>query len=257
MSRNLINATKYFIISLCILTFGLAPTIAGAKETPEEKCEIKKHKAAKKRAGCLAKQATREIKGQPFDLAQCEVKFDEDIAKADAKAAEKGAECRYVDRGLTVFDLNTLLEWQKATDDGVPDPVTDKDITYTFAAAYSSHVSKLNCSTNSPSTTSPPAGLSGGHAGHCDWRVPVLTELQSIRSTVPPDCDPCIDPLFGPTAGGGNGYWSNTALGVTFGDGWVVYFREPSPAFGINNGARNLGKATLAHVRGVRGGGRP
>ena len=50
MSRNLINATKYFIISLCILTFGLAPTIAGAKPTPEEKCEIKKHKAAKKRA---------------------------------------------------------------------------------------------------------------------------------------------------------------------------------------------------------------
>lgn len=42
-----------------------------------------------------------------------------------------------------------------------------------------------------------------GFAGHCDWRLPMMSELASIVDTTVLGCAvdaPCIDPIFGPTA---------------------------------------------------------
>jgi hypothetical protein len=70
--------------------------------------------------------------------------------------------------------------------------------------------------------------LTGCFAGHCDWRIPTVVELQTILS-MPYECDvsPCIDAVFGPTVA--TYYRTSTtyvdgpsfAWGVDFGDGFV------------------------------------
>src|SRR5689334_20657511 len=71
----------------------------------------------------------------------------------------------------------------------------------------------------------PPNGVTGGFAGHCDWRLPTVVELQTIF-----DCragNPCIDAPFGPTASGA--YWSSTdhsSSGPSL--TWVVDFSDGS-----------------------------
>src|SRR5206468_11819693 len=75
----------------------------------------------------------------------------------------EGAPLAYVDNGNgTVTDLNTGLVWEKLSDDGT---VHDKDNLYTWADAFTAHVATLN-------------GMS--FAGHTDWRLPNVRELQAI-----------------------------------------------------------------------------
>lgn len=51
--------------------------------------------------------------------------------------------------------------------------------------------------------------ITGGFAGHCDWRLPTIVELQTIQVPgYPCGTTHCIDPMFGPTTAGG--YWSST-----------------------------------------------
>jgi hypothetical protein len=80
-----------------------------------------------------------------------------------------------------------------------------------------------------------------GYAGHSDWRIPNVRELQSIvdygRSL------PVIDPIFGPTAAGL--YWSSTTFHTPDG-AWNVGFDDGS--VGANE------KGLDFHVRAVRGG---
>jgi hypothetical protein len=69
--------------------------------------------------------------------------------------------------------------------------------------------------------------ITGCFANHCDWRLPSVVELKSIRAA---GCAtgknlPCIDPAFGPTQA--DTYWSATThidntrvtRNVNFGDG--------------------------------------
>src|SRR5437773_2844025 len=77
----------------------------------------------------------------------------------------KGAPLSYTDNGNgTVTDNNTGLVWEKLSMDG---SVHDVSTTYPWANAFAQHVATLN-STN--------------FAGHNDWRMPNVKELESIMN---------------------------------------------------------------------------
>jgi len=86
--------------------------------------------------------------------------------------------------------------------------------------------------------------VTGGYAGHCDWRLPQIDELHAIA-----DCslgNPCIDQsAFGPT-NASSIYWSDTS-NADFPDGaWFVVFRD-------GNVSGNF-KYSRCQVRAVRDG---
>ena len=88
-------------------------------------------------------------------------------------------------------------------------------------------------------------------AGHADWRLPREAglspagdrELESILlEPIPCSTQPCVDPIFGPTAGAL--YWSATTTPASEDDAWFVHFG--SGHWG-NDGKRNANR-----VRAVR-----
>ena len=115
----------------------------------------------------------------------------------------------FLNIGLTVFDCQTALEWEKKTDDN---GIHDKDNVYSWSAtgilfdgpAKTAFLDVLN-------------DVAGGEtncfAGHCDWRLPKVNENSDFTAELETilDCSsffaPCIDPIFGPVA---SVYWSAT-----------------------------------------------
>ena len=159
--------------------------------------------------------------------------------------AYKGA-ARFVDNGDgTVTDNQTGLQWEQKTDDG---SVRDKDNTYTWSAsgtkpdgtAFTDFLGTLN---NCVDDGTPPTGVTGGFAGHCDWRLPSIVELQTILAPVP--CFPCIDPIFGPTA---NISWSSIAAASDPSRAWAVYSEGELDLLTQGPKSADIG------VRAVRGG---
>ena len=157
---------------------------------------------------------------------------------------------RFVDNGDgTVTDRQTRLQWEKKTgivgDPNNPNDSHNVNNTYTWGSfpdahkdgtAYTDFLSTLNlCLGETPG---------GGFAGHCDWRVPTVAELQTILAGPPCGTSPCIDPVFGATRP--STYWSSNvgfspsafAFAVSFDNGSVLTQGPDLPLF----------------VRGVRGG---
>jgi len=157
---------------------------------------------------------------------------------------------RFEDRGSTVFDYQTGLEWEKKTDDG---SIHDKDNRYTWGTgannpdgtAFTVFLAALNggaCVTESAAgvTVSSTTGCPG--AGHNDWRLPTISELRTIL-----DCShgaPCVDPIFGPTQS--SHYWSSSTYPTIPHYAWYVYFYN-------GDGNPNFKSGSL-YVRAVRGG---
>ena len=137
----------------------------------------------------------------------------------------------YSDNGDgTVTDIVSGLTWEKKTTANVNEVYTWVD-----ALAYVAALNAMN------------AGQ--GFAGHNDWRMPNVRELQSILDYG--RLQPMIDPTFGPTVGILNfvNFWSSTTAVTQYYPGtsaWAVDF--------LNGEMLAFGKASYLRVRAVRGG---
>jgi len=162
---------------------------------------------------------------------------------------------RFEDRGKTVFDHQTNLEWEKKTADG---SIHDGSNTYSWSAgtnnpdgtAFTLFLAGLNagpCVSASADGTTVTTASDCSFGGHGDWRLPKVSELSTIL-----DCSfagassVCINPVFGPTPAG-NPYWTSSSLPNNPQNAWTLFFTAGS-------GASQGGKVNAYYVRAVRSG---
>lgn len=133
---------------------------------------------------------------------------------------------QFVDLGLSVYDTQTKLMWEKKNGSGGGQDLGnphDLDNLYHWCQATGIASGGCGGSITPPSWIAQVNAEGGtGYLGYDDWRVPIIGELQTIV-----DCNfsPCINPLFSPIPLA-SFWWSSTltanpdrALGVEFFDG--------------------------------------
>jgi hypothetical protein len=145
---------------------------------------------------------------------------------------------RFVDNGNeTITDTQTGLMWEKKTTalgsgQNLQDP-RDVDNRYTWDAAMGDWLDRLNGRLIANATD-------GAFAGHTDWRIPTLAEIQSLVDTSVPSR---INPMFGSN---GQVYWSSSRRLLGPGVPWYALFGAEIPVY--------VGQPLSFHVRAVRGG---
>ena len=156
------------------------------------------------------------------------------VAVPDDGTLERGATLRYkVLQDGTVQDMNTGLIWEVKCD--CPGSLHHVSNTYVWSGDGTQEtiwdwLEDIN------------AEGGAGYAGHDDWRIANLRELQSIVDYEL--FDPAIDPIFGPTHI--FFYWSSTTDATSPSHAWIVYFGGGDVFADAKNGTRP--------VRAVRGG---
>jgi hypothetical protein len=157
---------------------------------------------------------------------------------------------RYVDNGNgTVTDRQTRLVWEKK-DTVCPGPHCYMDgftwsstPPYPNGTAFTVFLYGLNAGSSGYGFAT-----SGCFTNHCDWRLPTIEELNGVLGATQGVCngspDPCIDPIFGPSAS--LGYWSATGDGPN--SAWQAYFFDNS----IRGTAED--KTHFFYARAVRAG---
>jgi Protein of unknown function (DUF1566) len=134
----------------------------------------------------------------------------------------------------TIQDLNTRLIWEVKCSGGCG--LHDVGNLYVWSEGSQETIWDWLDDINAEGGT--------GYAGHNDWRIPNVRELQSIVDYGV--SFPAIDPIFGPTAANYFLYWSSTTVADFTESAWHVDF-----SFGVVNA---FGKNALLFVRAVRGG---
>lgn len=135
----------------------------------------------------------------------------------------------------TITDEATGLMWEKLSNDG---GIHDVDDVYTWSDAFSVKIAALN---------------SAGFAGHSDWRVPNVFELQTIVSLGA--AEPATFPAFHAGCGAScsvlacscirpDYYWSSTTRQDGFGTAWQVLFATGHEEWSSKSG--------VGYVRAVR-----
>lgn len=234
------RATRVF--SLAVLAFVWAAA-ASAGPTPEQKCQSATVKAGGAYAKCEANAQGNFFKRPGEDgkfhtaTSKCREKYGATWDKNDGKFVATSCNApRYVDNANgTVTDNQTHLTWEQKTDDST---VHDKDNFYTWSTLSGDVPPDATDADGSVFIFGFLSTLNSDpcFAGHCDWRLPSVAELQTIllQETYPCVTIPCINAtLFGPTPS--VDYWSSTtdadptlAWGVYFGTGHVGKYYKPS-----------------------------
>jgi len=207
----------------------------------EERCQGNRYLAAALYQRCQGKAAAKyhatgaqDVPRYQEAAAKCAARYDFLWRRLQTRALRSGSSCdgsRFMDRGDgTVTDRLTGLQWEKKTDDGT---IHDRDdrLAWTTTGAPA----------DGPVFTTFLAGLNNAcFAGHCDWRLPTLTELQPILLGQYPDGG--IDQAFGPV---GDYYWTASEQTNVPDVAWVLSFLDGSRAL--------VDKDTTFAVRAVRG----
>ena len=159
---------------------------------------------------------------------------------------------RYVDNGDgTVTDNAMGLMWQQATSScsgevtcvgtecnwsNSLDSLPSGPLYSVFRAALNGGVFRKP--SNGLDETSSPQPC---FAGHCDWRIPTIYELEGILlAPYPCASSPCIDPIFGPAR---TSYWSSTPALSDM--AWVISFTDGAVNITIT-GRTLLGQLAVA-----------
>ncbi len=255
------------LTTLCALAFARPSAGAG---TRAQECEANKLKTSGKKLACRMTALAKIATGGTGDLMKCSKKFESAFEQAETRAGvgvcptegdvidvgsaidkatnELLASLRVfvVNGDGTVTDNQTGLQWEQK-DTAVGSGVNladahDVDNTYVWSnsgtapdgPAFTDFLATLNnC-------------VTGGFAGHCDWRLPTREELQTILDVTQGDCGSgsgaCIDSVFGPTAA--FNYWSDTTFTDNPGFAWIVFFK--------GGGVFYNSKVTGSSVRAVR-----
>jgi hypothetical protein len=163
-------------------------------------------------------------------------------AVPDDGSVQAGAALRYNDKGDgTIVDRTTGLMWEKKVPgSGCLHCVDDR---YPWSNFGSTTIWDWLSAVN--------AEGGRGFAGHDDWRIPNVKELQSIVDYG--RASPAVNPTLGPNSGGY--YWSSTthAVNALPDIAWIVFFGDGhvlSTPFGMEEGR----KSNFSFVRAVRGG---